>query len=91
MDQGTPVTLNSLETFISSAVGVFFRLAAVAVVGALAYAGFLMVTAGNNTQRFEQGKKMLQQVVIGAAVIFGIGIIVNTIAHFAMNPTGVIR
>ena len=91
MEDATPITLTSLETFIGDAVGIFFRIAAIVVVGALAYAGFLMITSGSDTKRYEQGKNMLKQVLIGAAVIFGIGIIVNTIADFAAQPTQIFR
>ena len=88
---GTVITLSSLEGFVNTLVGTFLRIAAVLVVGGLIYAGFLMATSPGDSKRYEQGKKMLWQVIVGALVIFGIGIIVNTIASFATNPSAIVH
>ena len=88
---GTAITLSSLVMFIQQAVYVLWGIAGLAIVGGLAYAGFLMVTAAGDEAKFKKGKTMLGQVIIGAAVILGIGLIVNTIANFAVNPTNILR
>jgi hypothetical protein len=88
---GSAVTLSSLERFINDAFTICVRVAALAVVGGLAYAGFLMATAGGNPEKFKKAKETLKQVIYGAIVIFGIGVIVNTIANFAASPTQILR
>jgi hypothetical protein len=88
---GIPITLGSLEAWVTGAIRVFFTLAGVAVVAGLAYAAFLMVTTGSDPKRFKQGKDMMVQVLVGGAIIFGVGLIVNTVANFAQNPEGVVR
>lgn len=85
------LTLTSIEGTITDLFQYFIDIAAVVVVGAFVWAAILMMTAGGDQARYQKGKDMLVQVVIGAAVIFGVGLIVNTIAHFATNPSDVLR
>lgn len=88
---GTPITLSTIVLLVNAIVRALWTIAGIAVVGGLAYAGFLMVTAGGDEKRFGKGKTVLWQVIIGALVIAGIGLIMNTIANFAVNPVGVLR
>jgi hypothetical protein len=88
---GSAITLTSLQSFIADAVSIFLVIASLAVVAGIAYAGFTMATAGGDEAKFKKGKTMLWQVIIGGAVIFGVGLIVNTIADFAQQPTQIFR
>lgn len=85
------LTLNRVEVLIQDGVTIFFEIAGVIIVGFMIYAGFLIMTAGGDTKRYDQGKRMLYQTIIGAAVVLGVGIIANTIANFAQGPTQILR
>lgn len=85
---GKPVTLDKLETFVKDVMDSLITIVSLVVVGAFIYAGFLMVTAGDNAAQFGKGKTALKHAAIGAAIVFGVGVIVNTIANFAGDPTG---
>lgn len=91
VDTAQGITLSSIETLVQDAFNYFAEFAAIAVVAGIIYAGFLMATSGADSDRYENGKKILKQVVIAAAVIFGVGVIVNTIANFAQSPSSVIQ
>jgi hypothetical protein len=88
---GKAITLGSVETFVGNVMDSLITIVSFLVVGAFVYAGFLMVTAGSDSKRFELGKTVLKQAAIGAVVIFGVGLIVNTISDFAQDPEGIVR
>ncbi len=88
---GTPITLSDIMQLINSIVGYIVIISGVIVVGVIVWAGIMMATSGADSERFKKGQTILKQAVIGAIVIFGVGIIVRTIASFAQNPTGILR
>lgn len=88
---GQTLTLSKIVQLVNDVVNVFVTIAGLAVVGFIVYAGFRMVTSRGNDTEFGAAKKMLYNAVIGAVVIFGVAIIVNTIASFAQRPTSIIR
>jgi Mn2+/Fe2+ NRAMP family transporter len=88
---GKAIKLSSVETFVANIMDSLITIVSFLVVGAFVYAGFLMVTAGEDSGKFEKGKTVLKQAALGALVIFGVGLIVNTISDFAQDPEAIVR
>jgi hypothetical protein len=89
--EGTPITIDDIVILIDDLVSLLSTIAAVAVVGFIIYAGLKMAMAKGDPKKFEEGKQMLKMAIIGGVVIFGVGVIVSTIAGFAQNPTQILR
>ena len=88
---GTAITLSDIAKLINSVVGYIVIISAVIVVGVIVWAGIMMATAHGDENKFKKGQDILKQAIIGGIVIFGVGIIVRTIASFAQNPAGILR
>ncbi len=84
---GTAIEVSDIERLVEDVVQFFITIAALAVVGYLVYGGLKMAMSAGNPTKFEEGKKIVTYAIIGAAVIFGVGVIVNTIARFSTDPT----
>ncbi len=89
--EGTPIGLSTIETLIEDIVDTIIYIAGFIVVGFIVLAGFKMVTARGNDAEFKKGKDMLKNAIIGALVVFGVGLIVNTIANIAQDPSNIVR
>lgn len=50
--------------------------------------GFMYMLAGSNQQKVTSVKSMFKAGIIGALIIFGTGIIINTVRSLATNPLG---
>ena len=88
---GQTLNVTTVVDDIVYIVDIIAGLAGLIVVGMIVWAGITMATAGGNDARYKTGKSMLVNAVIGALVIFGVGLIVNTIANFADNPDNVLQ
>ncbi|HUO75604.1 MAG TPA: hypothetical protein VMU12_01650 [Candidatus Paceibacterota bacterium] len=88
---GQAISLSDIVTLISDVVNYLLILSGIVVVGVVVYAGIMMATAGSSEDRFKKGKSMLINAMWGALVIFGVGVIVRTLASFAQAPTQIIR
>jgi prepilin signal peptidase PulO-like enzyme (type II secretory pathway) len=84
---GTAIEITDVERLVEEVVQFFITIAALAVVGYLIYGGMKIAMAQGNDAEVKKGKDIVKNAVIGAAVIFGVGVIVNTIANFAADPT----
>ena len=60
------------------------------VTGFVVYAGITIATAGDSDTKMKKGRAMLKNAVWGALVVFGVGVIVATLASFAQTPTSII-
>ncbi len=89
--QGNAITLQNIETLVQDVVNFFITIASVAMVAAFVYAGFLWITAGDNEGQVTKAKTMLRNALWGSLIILGVGVILNTIANFATNPTQIVQ
>lgn len=85
------LTLTSIERLVTDLFTYFIYIAGTVTVGAMVYAALMMATAGGDQTKYAKGKTMMWQAALGAGVILGVGLIVNTIARLAMNPSDVLR
>jgi hypothetical protein len=88
METGLTVTkvIDIVEYLVNAAI----TLMEIGAIGMIIYSGFKMATSRGDAKEFGNAKNMLLYAVIGLAVIFGVGIIVRTIAAFGQNPTSIL-
>jgi RsiW-degrading membrane proteinase PrsW (M82 family) len=84
---GKAITITDIKTTIKSAVQTLMTVAALAVVAFIVYGGMLMAMSAGNDAKYKQGKDIIRNAIIGGVVIFGVGVIVNTIFSFTKSPT----
>lgn len=82
-----PITLSNLVNIAETLVDVFISVAALIMMGGIVYTGLQMILARGDQAAFAKAKQQLWYVIIGSAVILGVGLIMNTIANFAKDPT----
>lgn len=85
---GKAITITDITTTVKSVVQLLITLAAIAAVAAIVYGGLIMASSAGNDTKFKKGKDIIRNAIIGAVVIFGVGVIINTIADFTKSPTG---
>jgi hypothetical protein len=77
---GKAVTLSEILGLFNALVSVLYYVAGLIVVGVIVYSGIKYALAGNNPTGVGEAQKMLKAGVIGAFIILGIGVILNTIS-----------
>ena len=83
---GVPISLDSI-ILISENIGGFLMVLGGILAGiAVVWAGIAYMTSGSDSARVKAAKDILKAGIIGAAIIFGSGVIVNTIKAFAGDP-----
>ena len=85
------LTLTSIERLITDLFTYFVYLSGTVIVGVMVYAGLRMSMSGGDEAAYKKAKTMMTQAIIGGAAVLAVGLIVNTIARFAMNPSDVLR
>lgn len=88
--RGTAITLRDIVLLVQRVMNIGIVLATLAVVAMIVYAGFKMATAAGDDAKYKDGKQTLKYAIYGALVVFGVGLIVNTIANVAYDPTNVL-
>jgi len=86
-----PLTLQSIVDLLGRVIDVFWVAATLIVIGFIVWAGVRMVMSRGNDTEFAAAKSALIKAIIGGLVIFGVGIIVNTLAAIGENPTRILR
>lgn len=89
LPQGHAITVTDLVTLVENIFTYLGEIAVVIVVGMMVWGGLMMATSGSDEAKFKKGKATLWNAIIGAVVIFGVGLIVNTVANFASSPSNV--
>ncbi|HXK36218.1 MAG TPA: hypothetical protein VJ553_01410 [Candidatus Paceibacterota bacterium] len=85
------ITLQNVVRLIGDIVDIFWVAATLIVIGFIVWAGVRMVMSRGNDTEFAAAKSALIKAIIGGLVIFGVGIIVNTLAAIGENPTRILR
>lgn len=88
---GTPLTLEKVVTLITDALNILMGLAVTVTVAIMVYGGYQMAFSRGVQKAFDDGKATLTNAIIGLIVILGVGIIINTISDFAIDPTSITR
>ena len=89
--EGEVITFSKIENLVKIVIRYITIFASLLVLGVFIYAGVLWVTAGDNQTKVTKAKALFKNAVIGALIVFGVGVIMNTIADFARQPTQIVR
>lgn len=85
--EGTPIDIKDVENLIEDIANFLLTVAGIVAVGFMVYGGLQMVISKGDSTKFKDGQKTLTNAIIGAVVIFAVGVIINTIARFGEDPT----
>jgi len=83
---GTAITLENMLDLARSIGGFLFALGAILAAITVIMSGIMYFTAGANPQKLKGAKDILKGGLIGALVIFSVGMIINIISGFSINP-----
>jgi cytochrome bd-type quinol oxidase subunit 2 len=89
--EGTPITLSDIVLTVRTVVNYLLIMSGLVVTGFIVWAGILIATAHESENQRKKGMDTLKNAIIGAIIIFGVGVIANTIASFAQAPTEILR
>lgn len=77
---GQPITLDVLDYLIFRVSTFFISISAVLTVIFIIWSGVTYMYAGEDTAKIQAAQARLKSGIIGAAIIFGVGVILQTIA-----------
>lgn len=77
---GRPITLTDLDYIIFRVSTFFITISGVLVMIFIIWSGITYMYAGDDTAKVDSAKARLRSGIIGAAIIFGVGVIIQTIA-----------
>jgi len=75
-----PLTLAEIQALIQKIATFIIMVAIVIAVIAIVWGAIVIITAGGNDERTKTGKSYIFKGIIGAAVVFAVGIILQTVA-----------
>lgn len=82
---GNPITLTEIQNAIERIAQILIVVGVVIAVIMIIWGGIVWVTAGGSDTRLESGKKTVKNGIIGAIIVLGVGVILQTIAYFVAN------
>jgi uncharacterized membrane protein len=77
---GDPVTLSNVEEIITEIASFLIVVSIIIAVIFIIYGGVRWMAARDDEKAVENAKKMIKNGVIGALVVLGVGVILNTLA-----------
>lgn len=83
---GTPITVPQVLTLTQSLGGFLIAIGAILATLTIIISGILYFFAGTSQPRVAAAKSTLKAGLVGALIIFSVGIMVNLISGFATNP-----
>ena len=85
------ITLRDIVRLLGDIIDIFWVAAGLIVMGFIVWAGVQMVMSKGDPTKFKAGKDALIKAIIGGIVVFGVGIIVNTLVSIGEDPTRILR
>src|SRR3989344_740192 len=80
LPSGTPITLDVLDYIIFRVSTFFITTSGVLAVVFIIWSGITYMSAGEDASKIETAKARLKSGIIGAAIVLGVGVIIQTIA-----------
>lgn len=80
-----PLNSPDLSTFLLAILDFIVRLSVPIIILAVVYAGFLFVTAGDNTTKLNNAKAIIVYTLIGAVIILGARLIAAVVQNTVAN------
>jgi hypothetical protein len=87
---GEGLTLSRAVDLVVYVIQTLINLAYIVGIGMIIYSGVKMAMSRGDQKKFSDAKNMLLYAIIGLAVMFAAGLIVNTLARFGQSPSSVI-
>ena len=85
---GTPLEGNLLIDLLQN-IGGFLIVAGTVLAGIfIIWSGVVYMSAGNNSTRITSAKAIFKNGLIGAIIVFGVGVIMQTLVALMADPTG---
>ncbi len=79
LPSGEPLSLNEIADIVFEVVDFIILMSGVVVTAFIIISGIRWATAGSDTTKVENAKQAFKAGIIGALVILGVGVIVNTV------------
>ena len=79
-DNNNPLTLSEVQSIIQTIASFIMIVAVVIAVIAIVWGAIVLITAGGSADRTKTGWAWIWKGIVGAAVVFAIGIILQTVA-----------
>lgn len=83
---GTTITTNQIIDLMQSVAGFLLIVGTVLAGLAVLYSGVIYMLAGSDSSKVKAAKDALKAGLIGSAIIFGVGVILNMVRALARNP-----
>lgn len=80
LPQGNPLTLNEVDSIIDRLATFLIIISVVLAVVFIVWAGITYMAAGANESKVTEAIARLKNGIIGAAIVLGVGVIIQTIA-----------
>ncbi len=77
---GHPITFNELDYLIERFADFFIVIGPILAVIYIIWGGIMYMSAGADTTKVDEARTRIKNGIIGAAVVLGVGVIINTVA-----------
>lgn len=77
---GQPITFNEIDNLIGQVAQFMVVTSVLIAVIMIVWSGITYMSAGSNTTKVTEAQTRLKNSIIGAAIVLGVGVIINTIA-----------
>ena len=86
--EGRPIEIAEIPTFLENSGGFLYVIASIVAAIVIIVSGIVYMTAGSDSSRVTLAKGLFKSGIIGAIIVFAVGLIINTIKAVAENPFG---
>ena len=83
---GTPIKIQDIPTLMENIGGFLMIAGGILAAIVIIVSGIAYMSGGSNQQRITSAKAMFKAGIIGSLIIFGAGVIINTVRKLAENP-----
>ena len=77
---GQPVTFNEVDSLINQVAQFLLVISVLIAIIMIVWSGITYMAAGANTTKVTEAQARLKSTIIGAAIVLGVGVIINTVA-----------
>lgn len=77
---GRPITLPEVDSLVSRVAQFLLIVSVLIAIIMIVWSGITYMAAGANTTKVTEAQTRLKNAIIGAAIVLGVGVIINTVA-----------
>lgn len=86
--EGRPIKVEDLPRFLENLGGFLYIIASIIAAIIIIISGIIYMTAGSNSNKVTTAKGLFKSGIIGAIIVFAVGLIISTVKTVAENPFG---